>query len=242
MPDAPIKSPFAPIPAGRFQRFHETFLVDTWDSCALCGGQCEINKIGSLMPGEPEFIAKHLGMDAGKFRDAYLDAIITPYGTVDVLKLKPGCPFLSCDFRCTITDVKVVLCEAYPIVFEVTGDEVDFMLDEWCPIVRLRPQIAALFAERGFPAIRELDAPLDWYRAVATYDSLCVDYARLFQSRETSPGYTAIPLSQVTDCEAEAASLPDFGQFRRQAGDLTTGQTNEHSCIHPAPPRSDIAF
>ncbi len=210
MPHAPEKNPFAPIPANRFQKFHETFQVDTWDSCALCGGQCEINKIGSLMPGEPEFIAKHLGMDVGKFRDLYLDAIITPYGTVDVLKLKPGCPFLSCDFRCTITDVKVVLCEVYPIVFEVTGNEVDFMLDDWCPIVRLRPQIAALFAERGFPAIRALDAPLDWYRAVATYDSFCIDYDKLYVSRAATPDYTALPLSQIMANQAAETPPPVF--------------------------------
>src|SRR5688572_26956483 len=108
---------FELIPIEKFAIFHQEFKGDTWDICERCGGKCEINKIGSLMPGEAEYIAGTLSCSVEDFRTMYLDGIVTPHGTVDVLKLKPGCPFLSPDFRCTIKDVKVVLCDVYPVVF-----------------------------------------------------------------------------------------------------------------------------
>jgi len=101
---------------------------------------------------------------------------------VDVLKLKPGCPFLDASFRCTIKDVKVVLCEVYPVVFDVVGDEVQFSVDPWCR------SSATCRAERYLPAgrhpaLRRLQCPTDWYRAVACTNSLCVDYDKLFALR-----------------------------------------------------------
>ena len=112
---------FTPIQKEFFRSFHHEFKLNTWDICAKCGGKCEINKVGSLMPGEAEYIAGEIGLDPDEFRDLYLDGIITPHGIVEVLKLKPGCPLLSPDYKCTIADHKVVLCEVYPVVFEVRG-------------------------------------------------------------------------------------------------------------------------
>jgi hypothetical protein len=199
---------FLSIPRERFRGFHEEFHGDTWDICARCGGKCEINKIGSLMPGEAEYIAAERGEAVGDFRDRYLDGIATPDGVVDVLKLKPGCPFLSADFRCTIPDVKVVLCDVYPVVFEVHGGEVRFSLDPWCPIVRLVPELARIFEEKGIPALRRIGAPTDWYRAVALYDGLCVDYDKLFAWRTEQPGYVVFSMEQVTASQAEDAPPP----------------------------------
>jgi Fe-S-cluster containining protein len=200
---------FAPLPPERFAAFHARFQGDTWDVCERCGGKCEINKIGSLMPGEAEYIAASMGCEAAEFRRRYLDGISTPFGVVDVLKIKPGCPFLSPDYRCTIREFKVVLCDVYPIVFEVRDGQVHFFLDPWCPIVRRVPELARRF-EQAIPELHRLGAPLEWYRAVELYDGLCVDYHRLFELRAHEPGYAVLTLEQVRGCLDENAPPPEL--------------------------------
>ncbi len=190
--------------------FHREFQGETWDICARCGGKCEINKIGSLMPGEAEYIAANLGQDLEDFRNYYLDGIETQFGIVDVLKIRPGCLFLSADFKCTIPDVKVVLCDVYPVVFEVEGDNVEFYLDEWCPIVRFVPELALHFEKKGIPALKKLDVPIDWYRAVESYDSLCVDYYKLFELRRDEPGYAVLTLEQIKQNPDDDAPPPEL--------------------------------
>jgi Fe-S-cluster containining protein len=196
----------------RFEEFHREFHGDTWDVCARCGGKCEIHKIGSLMPGEAEYIADNLGMPIAEFRDHYLDGIVTPLGVVDVLKLKPGCPFLSADYRCTIPDVKVVLCDVYPIVFEVGENDVDFMLDPWCPITRHVQELAGIFERDAIPALRRLKAPLEWYRAVELYDGFCVDYDRIFALRESEPGYAILTLDAIATCQIADTDPPELAE------------------------------
>ncbi len=199
---------FKSIPPERFAQFHREFQGDTWDVCERCGGMCEINKIGSLMPGEAEYIAASLRTPVLEFRNRYLDGIETPHGVVDVLKLKPGCPFLNPDFRCTIKDVKVVLCDAYPVVFEVVKNKVHFSLDEWCPIVRFVPELAEIFEKKAIPAIQNIDAPVAWYRAVEMFDGLCVDYNKLFKKRAGRLDYAILSLHQIRECVANDAPPP----------------------------------
>ncbi len=207
---------FQPMAREAFAAFHEEFHGDTWDVCARCGGKCEIHRIGSLMPGEAEYIAEDLGIDLRSFRDTYLDGIKTPFGIVDVLKLRPGCPFLSADFRCTIPDVKVVLCDVYPVVFEVHGDIVEFSLDPWCPIVRFVPELARIIERTGIPAIRNLGAPADWYRAVESYDDYCFDYNRLYARRAGRSEYVELTLDDVLRCQADESGLPSLGPSARR--------------------------
>lgn len=204
---------FHPISSERFETFHVEFQGETWDICARCGGKCEINKIGSLMPGEAEYIAMKRGESLTDFRNQYLDGIETPFGIIDVLKIKPGCPFLSVDFHCTIPDVKVVLCDVYPIVFEVEDNNVKFLLDEWCPIVRYVPELSSRFEKIGIPALKKLDVPIDWYRAVECYDSLCVDYNKLFQIRQHELGYAVLSLDQILQCQDDDAPPPEIKEF-----------------------------
>jgi Fe-S-cluster containining protein len=199
---------FEHIPAERFDAFHREFHGDTWDVCTRCGGQCEINKIGSLMPGEAEYIAASRKWDLDDFRARYLDGIATPYGVVDVLKIQPGCGFLDADFKCTIPDVKVVLCDVYPVVFGVEGDTVRFELDPWCPIVRFVPELARIFETGAIPAVSRIGAPVDWYRAVELYDSLCVDYHKLFALRASDRGYVTFTLDQIRSGLADDAPPP----------------------------------
>ena len=204
---------FRDVDPKRFALFHEDFSGDTWEICTRCGGLCEINKIGSLMPGEAKYIAANLGLPTGEFRQRYLDGIETPFGVVDVLKLKPGCPFLDACFRCTIKHVKVVLCEIYPIVFRVTGDQVDFSLDFWCPIVRHEKTVASEFEKRGIAAVRALDVSVPWYRAVECYDDLCIDYDRLLKTREGELSYRVFSLAEI---RASAVDVPmvDLPEYR----------------------------
>src|SRR5215831_7998903 len=138
------------VPFERFEAYHQAFDGqgnESWKICEQCGGRCEIHKIGTLMPGEKEFIAAQLKWPVAQLEARYLDQLVTPRGTVDVLKLKPGCNFLDSCFHCTLADqhIKPVLCDIYPVMFEVdkvggTEDdpelEVRFMIDELdCPLM-----------------------------------------------------------------------------------------------------------
>jgi uncharacterized protein len=201
---------FPALPIDKFVRFHSEFRVDTWDVCSRCGGKCELNKIGSLMPGEAGFLASELGVSSEHFAAQYLDGVITPTGIVDILKAKPGCPFLGAELRCSIAEIKVVLCETYPIVFEVNNGRVEFSLDPWCPIVRHVPELAEVFEQKGIPALRRLEVPLDWYRSVASYDALCVDYGKLYAVRASDPGYVSFTLEQIEANQDDDAPPPEF--------------------------------
>jgi Fe-S-cluster containining protein len=201
---------FEKIPPERFAAFHREFQGDTRDVCERCGGKCEVVRLGTLMPGEAEYLAASLGKDLNAFRNEYLDGIVTPYGIVDVLKLKPGCPFLSPSFSCTIKDVKVVLCDVYPVAFEVHDDSVKFVLDDWCPIVRYVPELAREFESKGIAALRRLGAGVDFYRAVALYDDWCVDYRKLFALRSSNLDYVTLTLEQVKECLADDAPPPEL--------------------------------
>lgn len=202
---------FQKISPERFQAFHQAFNGEgnsIWNVCAQCGGRCELHKIGTLMPGEKEFIASHLGLPVEEFEAKYLDHLITPRGTTDVLKLKFGCPSLDSNYHCVLADrkVKPVLCEVYPVVFEVDvvgGTEevpelaVKFLVDEIdCPLMHatyhwrgrtvqnlLWREHRQYFETKGIELLSQVDAPASWYWIVAQYDSENVDYRALERIR-----------------------------------------------------------
>lgn len=203
---------FQQIPAERFQAFHQAFNGEgdgIWNVCAQCGGRCELHKIGTLMPGEKEFITSYLGLPIEEFEAKYLDRIVTPRGAVDVLKLKLGCPFLDSNYHCVLADkmVKPVLCEVYPVVFEVDAvggteevpDElaVKFLVDELdCPLMHATFQWRGrnvqnlrwrehrhYFETTGVELLSQVAAPESWYWAVAQYDSENFDYRALGRMR-----------------------------------------------------------
>ena len=212
---------FKKISAERFGEYHRAFKGET-QCCNCCGGKCEFKKIGSLIPGEVEFIAKGIRCTPEEFRNRYLDAIETSFGVVEVLKLKPGCPFLDSKHACSLGQLKVVMCDIYPVVFQVSGQQVDFFLDEWCPIVSHRSQVishlhedvAGRFESKGIPAFQRIEAPLDWYRAVAIYDHLYVDYDKLLQKRVGDLKYKIFTLDEIKRCQAAPDPPPglDFSQ------------------------------
>jgi uncharacterized protein len=217
------------LPPERFQAFHQSFNGEKdgiWDICAQCGGRCEQHKIGTLMPGEKEYIAVQLGIPLTQLEAKYLDQLVTPRGTVDVLKLKQGCPFLDSCYHCTLADnmVKPVLCEVYPVVFEVDvvgGTENDpelnvrFMTDELdCPLMHamyswgkhkvVNPQWQEYrkhFETTGIERLRAVGAPAAWYWIVAQYDCENFDYAALERLRKVSVNqYDTITLDELISC------------------------------------------
>jgi Fe-S-cluster containining protein len=184
---------FTPITADHFADFHRAFRGDTDETfkvCAKCGGACEFNKIGTLMPGEREYMAAFAGLSTVEFTARYLDVIQMDDGMeLDVLRLINGCPFLDRGtFECNCKAFKVILCEIYPIDFQVLQGRVFFGIDDWCPIadtLRYRRH----FLELGVAAISKLPVPAAWYEHVAQYDDLYFDYLALeaFRTDRSKP-------------------------------------------------------
>lgn len=179
---------FNPISPARFAEFHESFKGDTQETfavCAKCGGACEFNKIGTLMPGEREYMAAIAGLSVEEFSARFLDILVMEDGwELDVLRLIDGCPFLDRGtFTCNCREYKVVLCDIYPIGFRVRGNQVEFMIDNWCPLadtLRFRRH----FSEAGIAAVKRLQVPTEWYENVARFDHLYFDYVALESYRE----------------------------------------------------------
>ncbi len=161
------------------------------------------------MPGEALFIADSLGMDITEFRNKFLDGIITAHGTVEVLKLKPGCPFINKNYECSIRNFKPILCEIYPIVFEVKDNQVDFFLDPWCPISRLDNNLKHHFSEKGMAAVKHLPVTLDWWRAVGTFDWMCINYEKIYALRQGQLDYVLFNLDMIGSCQEETEITPD---------------------------------
>lgn len=177
---------FKPIPARYFAEFHDSFKGDTLETfrvCAKCGGACEFNKVGTLMPGEREYMAAAAGLPVAEFSERFLDIIEMEDGMeLDVLRMINGCPFLDRGtFECNCRKYKVVLCEIYPLAFHVREGQVHFEIDDWCPIADTLPY-RRYFLETGAHAMSRLPVPVDWYEYVAQYDHLYFDYRALEKS------------------------------------------------------------
>ncbi len=174
---------YKPIPAEHFAEFHDSFHGDTSER-SRCAPSAEeparFNKIGTLMPGEREYMAAATGLSVDEFTERYLDFLVMQDNMeLDVLRLINGCPFLAPGtFECNCRKFKVVLCEIYPIAFEVQDGRVNFEIDDWCPLtdtLRFRQH----FLKVGVGAVSKLPVPVGWYQNVARYDDLHFDYHAL---------------------------------------------------------------
>jgi hypothetical protein len=185
---------FRKIPSRKFHEFHNRVEGEGWwwHICAECGGKCEYHKIGSLMPGEKEFIAAWLNMPAKVFEENYLDEVVSPAGNIDILKMKQPCPFLNSKFRCDIKPVKVILCKVYPVIYDVQDEKVVYFVDSRCPLFHHR-DIRNYFEDIVIPALIELDPPVEWCKAVALYDHFDYDYHSPYLKQQT--GRQSFPLS-----------------------------------------------
>lgn len=191
------------LPPSRFDDFHRRFQGDSpqiFAVCRKCGGKCEYSKISTLLPGEAEYMASVLGKPLHEFQNRFLDRIRVQDDCFDVLKLVDPCPFLQDNFECGSRQCKVILCEMYPIVFEVNDGKVKYFLDEWCARAK-QPEYEAYFRKTGIPALQDLDIPADWLDVVSAYDGLYFDYTRLERHRASLgipvDSYATFPLEAL---------------------------------------------
>jgi len=208
---------FSKIPRSSFERFHRLFKGNFYEACYACGGQCEYNKIGTLLPGEKEFIARRMGLPLLAFENRYLDKLETSLGTVDVLKLVYGCPFLDSRFNCTVKRFKPVLCEIYPIVLLAERGEVKFRIDERCPLSKDN-FVRAHLVNVGAQAIRNLKVPPKFVNLIEQYDDLNFDYKKIEKTRKNRE-----------DCETFV--LQDLLSFRLKSRDLPEKLAVQGPCV-----------
>lgn len=180
--------------------YHGSFAGDTYDACARCGGKCEKFKISTLMPGEKEFMAEKLGLTLTQLEEQYLSEINTPYGNVDVLKLKNDCNFLDQEYKCTAIPAKPVLCDTYPVVFYISKNKVHFEIDKAdCPMVHWPEYKLAVknFEINGIRAIKEMRIPFVWWKKVALFDEFDFDYFRIEKEKARTKGYEEFYLEDI---------------------------------------------
>jgi Fe-S-cluster containining protein len=185
----------------KFEKYHKYFHGDTYDACARCEGKCEKYKISTLLPGEKEFMASRIGIKIEVFESKYLSRLETPMGPVDVLKMKDGCPFLDNEYRCTVVEMKPILCDSYPIVFAVEGSEVRFEIDRSgdCPMVTWPEyrHVIRDFEDKGIPALKRLRVPQHFLQILYLFDAFDFDYVRIEKEMGRSQGYETFFLEEL---------------------------------------------
>lgn len=206
------------IPMKMYEDFHNMFIgssQSTFNICRECGGACEHNKIGTLLPGEEEYMAEKMGISVSDFKVRYLDLLKMDDGTpIQVLKLGRLCPFLNEDEVCECRNFKPILCKIYPVIFKVEDDKISFTIDSWCKLSR--KQACRLYFETAIPLLSSLELPIEWLRHVISYDNLCFDYNQLEKYRRGKSKYAVFSLDELLSLqksEIQTASLCiDFGQ------------------------------
>lgn len=197
---------FRSISSEAFEAFHANFKGDNeeiFTICQNCGGQCEYNKISTLLPGEKDYMAQRMGLAVEEFENLYLDSILIKGKELEVLKLTPTCPFLDLhSFKCACREFKVVFCEIYPIIpFIDDNNLLRFTLDQNCPLFHNK-KCYHHFRETGIPTLIDLAIPLDWYKLVISYDELSFNYSKLFALRNKPVDQKeAFPFRVVLNCE-----------------------------------------
>lgn len=197
---------FKPISFEAFEAFHTNFKGDNEEIfavCQKCGGQCEYDKISTLLPGEKEYMAAKLGMPVQEFENLYLDSILIKGSELDVLKFNTTCPFLDLgSHKCQCRDIKVVFCEIYPITPYIEDGKLCFTLDSNCKLCQEK-QFYKHFCETGITSLTNLSIPLEWYKRVITYDELSFDYHKLLDFRSKPLDQKeAFHVRTVLKCEA----------------------------------------
>ncbi len=183
-----------------FAEYHTRFEGDTYGACRSCGGKCEIFKISTLLPGEKCYMSEILGIPEYNLEQQYLDRLDTPYGTVDVLKLKNGCPFLDRTYYCTARPAKPVFCDSYPIIFNIQNNKVRYTIDPHdCPMVHWEPyqECISSFQKDGIQALRKLRIPMEWLKIVQLYDAFDFDYTRIEKEARETEGYQVFSIEHI---------------------------------------------
>lgn len=204
---------FKKIPMQIYEDFHKMFIgsnQNTFNICRECGGACEHNKIGTLLPGEEEYMAEKMGINVSDFKIRYLDILKMDDGTIiHVLKLGKLCPFLNEENEgCECRDFKPVFCKIYPVIFTLEDEKINFTIDDWCKLSR--KEACRNYFETAIPLLSSLAIPIEWLRHVVSYDNLCFDYQELKKLRNGKNRYAVFSLEELLSlqkAEIETASL-----------------------------------
>jgi Fe-S-cluster containining protein len=139
--------------------------------------------MGTLLPGEEEYMAKEMGISVYEFEVRFLDVLKFADGTkLFLLKLERLCPFLNEETKvCECRNFKPVFCKVYPVVFTVEAGEIKFTLDNWCELSRKKA--FRHYFEKSIPLLSSLPIPREWFMYVASYDNFCFDYNQLKKYR-----------------------------------------------------------
>ncbi len=188
------------IPVQMYESFHKIFSgsnQNTFNICSECGGACEHNKIGTLLPGEEEYMAKKMGISVSDFKIRFLDALKMDDETlIHVLKLGKLCPFLNEENEeCECRDFKPIFCKIYPLVFTLENEKINFIIDNWCKLSRKKA--CRLYFETAIPLLSRLAIPIEWLRHVTSYDNLCFDYDKLNKYRRGKSKYAVFSLEEL---------------------------------------------
>lgn len=182
---------------------------DTFATCQECEGACEHNKIGTLLPGEKEYMAKKMDISVNEFEVRYLDILRMDDGTqLYVLKLGKLCPFLNKQTKeCECRNFKPIFCKVYPVVFTVEAESVRFSIDSWCKLSR--KETFRTYFENSIPLLMNLPIPQRWFSYVACYDNYSFDYNQLEKNRrgKKHKSFSLDELLESKKVEVETASL-----------------------------------
>ena len=203
---------FNKVPMHLYESFHKRFSgvnENTFNTCEECEGACEYNKIGTLLPGEKEYMAKEMGISVYEFEVRYLDILRMDDGTrIYVLKLGGLCPFLNGETKeCDCRNFKPIFCKVYPVVFTVEDGKIKFTLDSWCKLSR--KEAFRTYFEKAIPLLLSLPVPEEWFMYVASYDNFSLDYNQLAKYRSKKK-YEIFSLEEILSSgkpEIETASL-----------------------------------
>ena len=164
--------------------YHRNFVGDTYEVCSICQGECEKYLVSCLLPGEIELISSYLNVSSQKFQNKYTDTIRTSNRDVTVLRLCTRCPFISNDFRCTIKDVKPIMCDIYPVYISVPKkNKLYFGLDPKCALTHYKPT-ADLFRKKCVPLLKQLKISPKIYAAIEEFDCESYDFDILDKQRK----------------------------------------------------------
>ncbi|AKB36247.1 hypothetical protein MSSAC_1657 [Methanosarcina siciliae C2J] len=197
---------FRKIPMYMYENFHKMFSgsnQNTFNVCKACGGACEHNKIGTLLPGEKEYMAKKIGISVSEFKLRYLDVLEMDDGTlVHVLKLGELCPFLNEETgECECSDFKPIICKIYPVVFTVEAGKVNFTIDNWCQLSKNKA--CRTYFESAIPLLARFPIPIEWFCHVVSYDDLYFDYERLRKSRTGKSPHAVFTLAELLSLQKD---------------------------------------
>ncbi len=201
------------IPKKIYNHFHKIFSgsnQNTFKICSECGGVCEHNKIGTLLPGEEEYMAEKMGISVLEFKIRYLDVLKMDDGTlIYVLKLGKLCPFLNEENKeCDCRDFKPIFCKIYPVIITLEDEKINFTIDNWCKLSRKKA--CRTYFETAIPLLSSFAIPVEWLRYVTSYDYLSFDYDQLEKCRRGKNKYAVFSLEELLSLqktEIETASL-----------------------------------